>query len=336
MDTTNATGWIDVGTPVVANSTAQSPFRGWKNADQCKLIIDDDNAAFEGKQGDGGIDAGWYTASCYLAAGDGGTTVDKARIDWVTDGNVDGGGCNFSGLTSTVSRQTCTRLITGTSSSVRPTLVVGNAASDTGSISVCQCQMDEGVFAEQPTPYNRAFSASIYWDGGAFPDGTANGAYEVVYQAPYRIPEDWFSGADTLYLFDAFNDRDAGGAGSGTTHSSVIIHGYATPSISLVRTQNGFTDITQFTPDSGVALNTRYAARVEWRTVGGGRCKVWYKANSCSTASPVSSCTATTTVASDVSGSAFCPSRSYLARLCDRYDNTFPSNCFIEAARTYQ
>lgn len=339
-----AATWTDVGTSTVTSNATAGPFFKWRNTNECDLIEDDDNAAFEGRaSASAGTAASMYNASCVVAAGTSGTTTTKARLAWVTDGNLDAGSgtgvCDFTGLTSAPQRVACEAYVGGTPTSVVAQLLVGNAAAETGSVTACHCQLTATTVAQEPTLNNvlQGGTIAVLDGGGGLPSGAANGAFEIVYSSPYRVPEDLHSTEDTFYALDAYNDTDID-AGDGTllTHSAFIIHGYNTqPWQSLVDVRNGVASGPSFAPDASIALTTRYVSRVEWRLAAGGKCNVWYKHNTCPANGTTASCVATTIIASSTNATATCPSQARLIRAMSRMGNLFLTDGFVEAIRTY-
>jgi hypothetical protein len=214
-----AATWTDVATPTVTSNASAGPFFRWKNTNECDLIVDDNAAAFEGKESaTAGTSSSWYNASCYLKAGTSGTTTTKARIQFVTDGTFDAGTqvCDVTGLTSTAGRYPaglgCWAWIDNPTS-VKADVLVGNATSDTGSITVCQCQLTKSAFPELPAVDNVSKGAN--WpelDGGRGTGGIANGAVrgkvEAVFQVPYtntQATPNYTEHALASYVIDAYD-----------------------------------------------------------------------------------------------------------------------------------
>lgn len=338
-DSLAAATWADVGTPSVASNVMAGPWYQWGNANECDIIADDSNSAFEGKESASyGTTAYPYTASCYLGAGDagmGGSTVTKARIAWNTDG-TGATDCDFTGLTSQPVRKVCTTTIGGSPTSIKAQVLVGNATTDQGSIVVCGCNLTKSKFAEVPVPTNELKGNSVLnLDGGGFP--TDGGVYELVFHLPYNLPSDWYDTTDTAYMLDVYNDRDAGGAGQDPTHSVITIFGYTAGHLTLGETRWGVGPGTAFTPDASVVANTRYATSMEWRPNGlGTGCKVWFRFNSCDSSAAITSCHATSVLAANTAGDGQCPSQGLMLRLADRFSSSFPTSSYIESFRVYQ
>lgn len=332
-DNLSSSAGTDVGTPTIVAAAAPGPFYNLNRTNECARVLDDAAGAFEGKQGASGyVSNGFYTASFYLQAGDAGTTVSKARIaiDVTGGGWADAGTqhtCDVTGLTTATTRATCTSPVfigDAGSPTVKASILVGNAASDTGSIMVCQRQLNATSFATVPVIDNAARGNTNYSiDPSSWPDVSRGGKYEVVFVPNTNTNTDWANGGqtDTIYLFDAYD--------STPTHSVVMLFGYNTPGRTLARTQNN-SDYTEFLND-GVTLvpGTPYAVSMEWRPTG-GTCKVTYRFNSCSS---LSSCYATTLVNTQSGG--FCPSQPTSVKLGNRYDNSVPSDVNIFAVRVY-
>lgn len=331
-DNLAATGGTDVGTPTITAGVTAGPFFNLNRTNECARMVDDDPAAFEGKQGANGyVSDGFYTASFYLQAGDTGTTKTAARIKIdVTGGAWPDAGvsqiCDITGLTSTTTRATCTtpKFIGTVSPTVKASILVGNAVSDTGSIMVCERQFNATSFATASAIDNASRGNTDYSiDPSGWPSVSRGGKYEVVFVPNTNTNTDWAGGGqtDTIYLFDAYDNTP--------DHSVVMIFGYNTAGRSLARTQNG-ANITEFLND-GVTLvpGTPYAVSMEWRPSGSG-CSVKYRFNSCTS---ITSCTAGTIVSSTNSG--FCPSQPTGVKLGNRYDSSVPSDVNIYSVKVY-
>lgn len=329
-DNLSSSAGTDVGTPTIVAGAAPGPFYNVNRTSECARMLDDDNAVFEGKQGASGyVGNGFYTGSFYLQKGDAGTTVDKARIslDVTGGGWIDAGTqhtCDITGLTTATTRATCTSplfYVDAGSPTVKASILVGNATTDTGSIMVCQRQLTSAGWATVPIIDNSARGdTNLTIDPSSWPDVTRGGKYEVVFTPVYNANSDWSSQTDTNYLFDA-ND--------GVNHSVVMLFGYNTAGRALARTQNG-ASYTEFLTN-GVTLTpgTPYAVSVEWRPTG-ATCRVTYRFNACAS---ISGCTATTTIGTEVGG--YCPSQPTAVSLGNRFDNTVPTDVDIAAVRVY-
>lgn len=211
-----AATWTDVGTPTVTTNASAGPFFRWKNTNECDLIVDDDGAAFEGKRSLASLaslgvgTATWANASCYLKAGTSGTTTTKARLRFTTDGTLDAGNtsCDFTTLSSTTQRAQCWAWIDN-ATSIKADVLVGNATSDTGSITACQCQLTASQYPESPTVDNTTKGSN--WpelDGGAVPFGLTKGKLEAVFQVPTTSSDTapyYLTRAVGGYVFDAYN-----------------------------------------------------------------------------------------------------------------------------------
>jgi hypothetical protein len=237
--------WTDVATPTIGASAIVSPFSRMKSTNVCKLMTDNDGAAFEGKRSgelgtklisaqipalDGGFGV-WANASCTLAAGTAGTTTDKARIRFITDGTFDAGSstCDITGLTSTPSSYPgADGISTGCyawidlASTIKADVLVGTAAAETGSVTVCECRITNTAFKDLPTTHS--VQAGANWpelDGGSgrgapsagFPFGPRKGAVDVVFALPFSTSL-YGTGSVNLnkvigpYLVDAYHAGD--------------------------------------------------------------------------------------------------------------------------------
>jgi hypothetical protein len=338
-DALAAATWTDVATPTVTSNASSGPFHRWKQTAECDLIVDNDAAAFEGKRGaDGYIvsnGAQSYTASCYLAAGTSGTTTTAARLQLdVTGGGWGDAGtthaCDITGLTSTVTRQTCTSpafIIDAGSPTVRGALLVGNTAATTGSVTACQCQLTPAAYVAEPAFDNASRSNSsqtIDPVADGWPDVTSGGKYEVVFTPVYDPLSQWRIGDDIIYLFDA-ND--------GTDHSAVVVLGYQLAGRTLVRTQNGGDWTEIITPDITLASGIMRAVAIEWRREGGGTYSVSWRFDACPDGN-VATCRAQTLQGTETGG--FGPSQPTSVELGNRVGGAFPTDVFISAVRVYQ
>lgn len=324
VDTMAAASWTDVGTPTVTSNASSGPFAQWKNAAECDLIVDDDPAAFEGKQstGSAGNTAHAYTSSCYVAAGTSGVTTDRVRLTLETDG-TGATSCDFTGLTSTVERKTCTSQITGSPTFVRGRVLVGNSAATLGSVTVCQCQLTPHTWPQEPVPDNTTRGNVLsYIPSPTWPFGSA-GAREVVFTPTWTWPAGISTGdtAESIYLFDE--------AVFGVDHR-VIMQFRADTSQAfgrVVGSDAGFTDMT--VAPSPLIAGQMYVMRITWAT-GGTPCVNRLYLNTCSS---VASCHATTEIANTTSGQ--CATTSDRAYLVNRYSGDFPGDMVIHAVRAW-
>lgn len=125
--------WADVGAPTLTGGQT-SPFTG-TYATSAVLVDDNDGAAFEGRSQVVTVSAGApHVMHCYLKAG----TASTARL------SLDGTVALVSGLSS--STWTIAEVFDASSSGVAiaAEVVVGNAASVTGTIVVGGCQVEPG------------------------------------------------------------------------------------------------------------------------------------------------------------------------------------------------
>lgn len=141
IDLTNA-AWADVGVPVVTGSKA-SPWTGTFTASAVQ--IDDDAAgAFEGRSQAVTVSAGAaYTMHCYLK---GVGANAKARL------SLDGTTGDISTLTTTDWSILTVTDASSSGVSISAQVLVGNAASDTGSIIVGGCQVEAGSWRTSIIP----------------------------------------------------------------------------------------------------------------------------------------------------------------------------------------
>lgn len=331
-DALAAATWVDVGTPAVTSNVTSGPFSTLKHGAECDLIVDDDVAAFEGKQSaTAGTTAAYYNASCYLKAGTSGTTTTTARILFAApSGTLSVASCDITGLTSTASRQQCETLVTGSPSSVKASILVGNALGETGSIQTCHCQLTKSLVMEPPTVDNTAHGDLYYSTTSAanWPDPVLGGKYELVHTALYDPSTTWFDANSAYYAFDVTSAADA-------NHTVAIIFGYtlAGRMNAVIRGPGG--EVGDLITD-GVSLTVgqAYATSVEWRPTSGGHCKTYVRHDSCGATAPAS-CHASTIIASDVTGSAMCPGTPAKMTIGSRYDISIPASVLTNAVRVF-
>lgn len=330
-DALAASTWTDVGTPTVTSGVSSGPFALWKGSAECALIVDDDAAAFEGKQGaTAGTTAQYYNASCYLKAGTSGTTTTKARIAVTVAGGTGSVNCDFTGLTSTASRKVCPiQAVGGGITSVRASVLVGNSAAETGSIQSCQCQLTATIAPEPPEPDNTVHSATYYQTTSAasWPDPSTGGKYELIHTPLFNPSVDWNAAQGTYYIFDASNAGDS-------DHTVALIFGYTVPGrvLAVVRNAGTTSDLTI----DGISLTPGqlYASAVEWRPVGGGKCNLYVRHNACPTTS-AAACRAETIIGSDLTGLATCPEQPAKLTIGNRYNGAVPTSGHVSAIRVY-
>lgn len=329
-DALAAATWTDIGTPTVTSNVSSGPFAAFKNAAECDLIVDDDGAAFEGKQSaTAGTTIGPYNASCYLKAGTSGTTTTTARISFAApSGTLSVSACDFTGLASTAARKECRTVVTGSPTSIRASVLVGNAAAETGSIQACQCQLTASVNAEVPEPDNTAHGDTYYTTTtAAWPDPALGGRYEVVHTPLWDPDTEWYSGTTTTnYLFDTSVAADA-------DHSVSLIFGYTVAGRMLAVLRNGGVvgDIT--INGIGLTRGAMYATATDWRPAGGGTCNVRVLHNICPSGN-VATCTATAIIGT--SNATICPEQPAKLTLGNRFNGTVPTSAQVHAVRVYR
>jgi hypothetical protein len=326
-----AATWTAVATPTTTSNTTSGPLAEWGKAAECDLIVDDNAAAFEGYQSlTAGADAGYYTSSCYLKAGTSGTTTTKARLTVDTDG-TGSTNCDITGLTSTATRQTCTALVGGTPTSVKASILVGNATSETGSIQTCQCQLVYSAEPGAPQKDNTLRAAVNYTAStSAWPDPALGGKYEVLHVPPFNPLTQWYDGTEsTYYMFDV---NDVGAAG----HTVAFVFGYTVAGRMLAVVRNGASTSDVTIDGIGLTAGQLYATAVEWLPAGTGKCTIRVRHNTCG-ARLAADCHAETIIGSDLTGTAICPAAPETMTLGNRYDGaSFPSTLSIPAVRIYR
>ena len=329
-DTLAAATWTDVGTPTVNSNASSGPWAVETRAAECDEIVDDDAAAFEGKQATGnGLGVGWRNNSCYLKAGLTGTVKTKARLAFTTDATSSVSSCDFSGLTSTAQRLECITQITGSPTSIRAQVLVGNDVADTGSVQVCGCQHTAGRDARMPVPSNSVRSTVHYtMDPVAdeWPTFSLGGKIEIVHTPTFDPLNDWISGTlSTDYVADFSQNVTP-------EHVVAFIWGYTVAGrmLAVVRNSPSTSDITI----DGIAMTAwqPYVSSTEWVPVGNGKCDLIIRHNICAT---ISTCHATTVIGSDLTHAATCPGQPTTGTLGNRYSGGVATSVLVSAVRVY-
>jgi hypothetical protein len=318
-DATDADSWTDVGTPTITANQAAGPFAAWRvgpSGNEADLIVDDDAGAREGLEGvlgcgDDQTVTGDYTASCYVRSGTSGTTTTDVTIAVQTNG-TGSTECTFTDLTSTFVRKTCYAAVTGSPTSIKGRVLVGDAVGDTGSIIVSQCQCENRGWATAPKPNNETTSSDVWTipetETDTWPTGeTVGGEMEIVWQTDFEHPTQAY---DYLMLYDDVND-------SGTDHAFLMAVEYIAKDTTPVRGRVGLRpeahspsipDDTDLFFDLPGPLEAGQWYIMRWRFMPAGTLTgiprvnhyVWY--DEC--ADPAT-CTATTLVGSDTTGTKF-------------------------------
>lgn len=346
-DPFDVSSWTNVGTPLIGASglTTTSPFYRWRPSTTtgCFNLEDNDGAAFEGKvsaelQRDttGGKAHGW-NVRVWAAIGDAGTTRDKMRVAIVSPDGVflsDAGfeeDCDFT-LDGVVRPYDCVGYTTDAGvTSVKGRVLIGNTAATQGSITACKAEDTSHAYPQLSLINNTAFGfGQELLDPAPWPSTATKGKYEVVFTplnnitSPSWDPGSSGLGSSFIYLFDAFDVI--------VDHNVVIVGGYSIPGRLLARTTSSGGS-TEFLVDAVSFIPwQRYAISMEWRPLGGGRCTVVLRSNSCS--GSVASCSATTEIGREANG--YCPNQPSQVRLGNRYDNTVPTSVFVDTVRVYQ
>lgn len=306
-DPTSASTWTAVGVPTVTGNVDGGPFSEYRNGAEADLVIDDDAGAFEGYESvrSAGTAAGKYTAWCWVRSGTTGVTTDKVRISVVAAGGSSAGSadCDFSGLTSTFEQKKCTASITGTATTIKGRITVGNAASDTGSVIVSFCQIDDDGWINDPhfgdasvgVDDIRVQSTEVL----AWP--TTGGDITVAFtpnfnKADFQPSPD---SEDSWEIFDLFN--------TGQTDHRVLAwrYNFDKPAIAT-RGSGGATTTTDTyaSVDINEVAGTKYAYRVKWKDCGGGKVNHWIYFDTCS---DPATCTPRTLIGSDTTCTKFAP-----------------------------
>lgn len=328
----------DIGTPTVNANVSSGPFAVWGKAAECDELVAANVLALDGKRGaTAGTAAGYYNVSAFLKAGLTGVTRTKAQLCGVVAGGTGSACCNVTGLTSTATRFQCTILAAGGGiTSVRPEVRVGNATPDVGSIQVCHRQHTYGPNTEPPEPDNTAHG-NLYYSLDATADGWPNAALggkrEVAFIPKYDPDTQWVAGqTEAMRVLDSYV--------AAADHSVAFVFGYSTPARLLVTSRDAVGGNSDITVDGiGLTAGTPYAAALAWRPLGGGKCRLYAYLNACAggVCNHPTTGDATTLVASDVTGTAVCPSTPTDALMGIRGPDVsaFPSSLTIIGVRNY-
>lgn len=149
-DFCDASAWTDTGTPVVTTDTTAGPFSVYNGGAEADTIEDNSAIGREGKYVEvADATNADFTMSCFFKAG----THDDVRMVLTdeTGGTTFGSACTPT-ITSSFVRYSCTAEAPGTQTAVRAYLLVGVDVSDTGTIIVSGCQLEEASYAGRPCP----------------------------------------------------------------------------------------------------------------------------------------------------------------------------------------
>lgn len=310
--------WTDVGTPVVVANVASGPFSRMLQAAEVDSLEDNDGAAMEGKRLDSaGATLGPYTCSFFIAAG----TLSSARVRLDTDG-TGSTNCDFTGLTGTYERKTCTGTVSGTPTRINCEIYPGTVVADTGTILISQGQENAGSYAETPVKVGGAVGNSDQMlTFGTLPDLTTNGKVEAVFTPVFNVNTQWLSSVDNIRLFDSSTAVPG--------HVAFIIFGYVAAGDALSRV-NGTTEISLAAGSVSTTAGQRYASSVEWRAAG-ATCTAILRLDSCSGA--VSACFATTEIGRATGN---CPDQVTQVYLGERYNQALQTSISYDAFRVYE
>lgn len=341
-DPLQVSGWTGVNSPAVSTDTLAGPFDYYRGTVSGDEIIDD-SSSFEGYRSplgttdDGGLH--WWSASCIMRAGtnDGGTpTISKARLAFTsTSGTIDGGNatCDFTGLTTNWTRNECRASYYG-GTNMKADVLVGNAATDQGSIGVAQCQLAQTNALNPPVPWSTP--RPQYWhelSTANWPSAADGGSFEFVHRALFDPVEqglpDGGASADPKDTYDYIIDNFLQ---STSDHCLAFIFGELSTADLFVAIRDGHGVNSDLTPAVGrLVVGQMYATKAEWYPVGGGKCNLYVYHNTCSGSS--TSCFATVPVASDVTGTATCPCTPEKSYIGNRLSGDFGTETEVLAVR---
>jgi len=347
---------VKTGTGIVQTNVSSGPFAVWKNAAECDRLVDEDNSAFFCVWSkDAGITgppttSAWWGLSGYLKASDGGSVTSKARLVIRSDGTFPDGGhevdCDVNGLGYSATRPTCRALLSGSPTYLIGGICVGNAASDKGTVEVCQGQLTNSLSLEPPVADDALRTAGVYGYRRTPPSWPAPnfsaGAFELVTTAPNDPLNDWTTDVDVIYPID-LEQESTYGAGD---HTTVISYGYTAPGLLLVTDRDtvGYSDFE--IQNIGLIQGHTYATRLEWDTPkAGSKCTARVKHNDCGVL-PVGytatqarawydACKATTVIGTLSDPDAGCPAIPDWATFGARNQGSVLSTNQIHALRRY-
>lgn len=332
-DNLDASSWTAVGTPTTTTNVDSGPFSTWRAAAEGDRIVDDDAGNFEGYESvtNSGTTTEKYTVSCFLKQGDTGVTTTKARLILRQNGTTDLAICDKT-LTSTWTRYTCTGT-TSSPASVKGRVLVGNAASDTGSILSSQCQVNRDGWATSPLITDSSVGVDDLTTTTAEVtpwSKTIGGAHEIVFTPEFSRATDLYDAEDTYEPVDVTDPTQA-------DHRVIMWH-YQNDKPSVgTRGSGGATTTTDTyaTNDFNEVAGTRYAFKIRWRPAGSGKVNHWIYFDACS--GSVSTCTATTLIGSDTSGTKIMPTTDWgVMQIGCRYNNVLCLSGHIDRVRIWQ
>jgi hypothetical protein len=307
-DPTNASTWTAVGTPTTTANQDSGPFSKYRNGAEADLIVDDDAGAFEGYTSvrSAGTAAGKYTAWCWVRSGTSGVTTNKVRMSVVATGGTSAGSadCDFSDLTSTFTQKKCVATITGTATTIQGRVTVGNATTDTGSVIVSFCQIDDDPFINDPHFGDTAIGVDNVFASNTEVDAwnTAGGDYVSIFTPNFsRVDLTPSPDTDDSYeIFDLYNDAKS-------DHRVLAWHyNYANPAIATRGSGQPTTSTdTYATSDYNEVAGTKYALRVKWKKCADPTfSKHWVYLDTCS---DPNTCLPTTAIGSDETCTKYSP-----------------------------
>lgn len=191
------------GTPANCNSTsgAFSTYAGGAEAD---TIGDDDAASLEGMESlTAGTATGDYTVSAFLSEG----TLTDYTLEISTDG-TGGTTCTGTTLAASTERYWCTATVGGTPTFVKGRVLVGDAATDTGTIIVSQWQFEPGGLPGRPCVCTTASACVCNADQTTTPHDSIPGLHRACFSYTPRVSSNTLS--------RTFYDSRSGSGASGT------------------------------------------------------------------------------------------------------------------------
>lgn len=339
-----------VNDPQVTQNTAPGPLFNWKNTNAAGRVWNIDGGAnrcvtlgsLPGLDG-GAANSTWGNSTGFLFPGDAGDVTDRARIQYVWAGTIDGGnldadgGCEIT-LAAGGGVRYPARGCYGwwdNPSLIRADLCTSGAVGSSASIFVAQTQLTAGLTPEPPTTENGAHG--IGWfalDGGAVPFGAKKGKLEVVFKLPQSsnvwTPQSDSNKSVSSFLEDYFASANPAHVITHVYGNQAAVNGPAMLGIAYGKsqTQENYM-VTSYPIDAGVW----YVLAIDWQP-SGSQCVARNYLNACPDQTLDAGCYATTQIHTGAFGE--CPDAGDTIYMGNRYDNTDQGTANFSALRVYR
>ena len=301
-DATAAATWTAVLSPTITSDVSAGPFSTALLANEVDTINDTSGTNHSGVRAVGTMaasSANKYTISCFVGAG----TATSARLEFVTDGAFTGpSGCDLT-LGAPITRQSCTATVTG-QTFLRGQLLVGTTGAATGTINVAQCQQEPQGWASSPTLTNTARNLDTLTvpstETATWPT-TGGGESEMIFTLNHLGPADSIQLNDGVYFFDSRTIDEGPG---------ILCFHYQSINSFMCSTRNGTvlpnTSTDTLTAPGAVTYvpGQQYILRFKWVPHGTGFVDHYVYLDTCA---DENTCTATTVLMSDTTGTKVAP-----------------------------